>query len=172
HLTGVIQVELYTREGKPYSRLMGAWPQISKALLLKVPTISYALRHLRARAGIAQARVDRGERELLLRDAADSGAKLVAMRVPYAVGWGHAARAGVDAARGDRDRAIQRLEQAEASFYEGEMTLYAAAARYQLGRLIGSTRGRELRAHAQEWFEAQGVVKPASYIGMLLPGFD
>jgi tetratricopeptide (TPR) repeat protein len=172
HLTGVIQVELYTREGKPYSRLMGAWPSISKALLLKVPTIQYALRHLRARAGIAQARVDRGERELLLRDAADSGAKLVAMRVPYAVGWGHAARAGVDATRGDRDRAIQRLEQAEASFYEGEMTLYAAAARYQLGRLIGSTRGRELRAHAQEWFEAQGVVKPANYIGMLLPGFE
>jgi eukaryotic-like serine/threonine-protein kinase len=172
HQTGTIQVELYTRSGKPYSRLMAAWPQISKALLLKVPTINYALRHLRARAGIAQARTDRDERELLLRDAADSGAKLAALRVPYAVGWGHAARAGVDASRGDRERAIQRLEQAEASFYEGEMTLYAAATRYQLGRLLGSGRGRELRAHAQEWFEAQGVLKPAAYIGMLLPGFD
>jgi serine/threonine protein kinase/tetratricopeptide (TPR) repeat protein len=172
HQTGQIQVELYTRVGKPYSRLMVAWPQISKALLLKVPAISYALRHLRARAGIAQARSDRDERELLLRDAADSGAKLAALRVPYAVGWGHAARAGVDASRGDRERAVQRLEQAEASFYEAEMTLYAAATRYQLGRLLGSTRGRELRAHAQEWFEAQGVQKPAAYIGMLLPGFD
>jgi eukaryotic-like serine/threonine-protein kinase len=172
HLTGLIQVDLYMHEGKPYSRLMAAWPRISKALLLKVPTIAYALRHLRARAGIAQARVDREERELLLRDAADSGAKLASVRAPYAVGWGHAARAGVDAARGDRDRAIQRLEQAEACFYEGEMTLYAAATRYQLGRLLGSSRGRELRAHAQEWFEAQGVLKPAAYIGMLLPGFD
>ncbi len=108
----------------------------------------------------------------MLRDAADSGAKLTAVPVPYAAGWGHAARAGVDAARGDRERAIQRLEQAEASFYEGEMTLYAAAVRYHLGGLLGSARGRELRAHAREWFEAQGVKKPANYIGMLLPGFD
>ena len=158
--------------GTPYSRLMSAWPLLSKALLLRVPTIHYAMRHLRARVGIAQARTDRAERELLLRDAADSGAKLASERVPYAIGWGHAARAGVDASRGDRERAIQRLEQAEACFYEGEMTLYAAATRYQLGRMLNNSRGRELRAHAQEWFEAQGVVKPHSYINMLLPGFD
>ncbi len=166
------QIELYAQTGKPYSRLMAAWPLLSKSLLLRIPALRHTLRHLRARAGIAQARNDRDERELLLRDAADSGAKLTAVRVPYAVGWGHAARAGVDASRGDRERAIQRLEQAEASFYEGEMTLYAAAARYQLGRLLDNARGRELRAHAQEWFEAQGVRKPAHYIGMLLPGFD
>lgn len=172
HVTGMTQIELYTREGRPYSRLMMAWPLLSKALLLNLPGVHYALRHLRARAGIVQARVDRDERELLLRDAADSGAKLAAVRVPYVAGWGHAARAGVDATRGDRERAIQRLEQAEAAFYEGEMTLYAAATRYQLGRLLGNQRGRELRAHAQEWFEAQGVLKPAAYIGMLLPGFD
>jgi hypothetical protein len=172
HLTGVVQVELYRREGTPYSRLMAAWPLLSKALMFRLPTLSYALRHLRARAGIAQARTDRDERELLLRDAADSGAQLAALRVPYAAGWGHAVRAGVDASRGDRERAVQRLEQAEAAFYEGEMTLYAAATRYQLGRLLGTARGRELRAHAQGWFEAQGVRKPASYIAMLLPGFD
>ncbi|MDB4974183.1 MAG: Serine/threonine protein kinase [Myxococcaceae bacterium] len=172
YVTGMTQVDLYTREGAPYARLMAAWPQLSKSLLLRIPTVHYAMRHLRARAGIAQARTDRAERELLLRDAADSGAKLASVRVPYAVGWGHAARAGVDASRGDRERAIQRLEQAEACFYEGEMTLYAAATRYQLGRLLGSTRGRELRSHAQEWFEAQGVAKPADYINMLLPGFE
>ena len=171
-LTGMLQVDLYTGEGAPYSRLMAAWPLLSKALLLNLPTVSYLMRHLRARAGIAQARTDRAERELLLRDAADSGAKLTSVRVPYAVGWGHAARAGVDASRGDVARAIQRLEQAEACFYEGEMTLYAAATRYQLGRMLGSSRGRELRAHAQEWFEAQGVLKPARYINMLLPGFE
>jgi eukaryotic-like serine/threonine-protein kinase len=171
-IAAATQVDLYMRDGKPYSRLMSAWPQFSKALLLRLPMIAYALRHLRARAGIAQARRDRDERELLLRDAADSGAKLASISVPYAAGWGHAARAGVDALRGDRERAIQRLEQAEASFYEGEMTLYAAAARYQLGRLLGNARGRELRTHAQEWFEAQGVKRPANYISMLLPGFD
>jgi hypothetical protein len=108
----------------------------------------------------------------LLRDAADSGAKLANTRAPYAAGWGHAARAGVDASRGDQERAIQSLELAEAAFYESDMTLYAAATRFQLGRLLGGERGRELRARAEDWFEAQGVRRPESFVGMLLPGFE
>jgi hypothetical protein len=52
------------------------------------------------------------------------------------------------------------------------MNLYAAATRYQLGRLIGGERGRELKLRAEEWLEAQGVRKPDAFVGMLLPGFD
>ena len=80
--------------------------------------------------------------------------------------------AGVDASRGHRERAIERLEQAEAAFYESDMTLYAAATRYQLGRLLRGERGSELVMRANEWLEAQGVRNPAAFVGMLLPGFD
>ena len=65
-----------------------------------------------------------------------------------------------------------RLEQAEAAFYEADMTLYAAATRHQLGKLLGGERGRELSTRAQEWFEAQGVRRPRAFLTMLMPGFD
>jgi hypothetical protein len=172
HLVACAQVELYARSGRPYARVMGAWPELTKSLLLRIPIVNHMVRHVRGRSAILQARVEPNERELLLRDAADSGAKLATARAPYAAGWGHAVRAGVDASRGDIERAIQRLEQAEAAFYEGDMTLYAAATRYQLGALLGSARGRELRSRAEEWFEAQGVRRPEAFIGMLLPGFE
>ena len=172
HLMGIAQTEIYARSGRPYTRVMAAWPALTKSLLPRIPFVTHAVRHVRARAAIVQARVERGERELLLRDAADSGAKLANSRAPYAAGWGHAARAGVDATRGDQERAIQSLELAEAAFYESDMTLYAAATRYQLGRLLGGERGKELSARAEEWFEAQGVRRPEAFVGMLLPGFD
>jgi len=172
HLLASTQVNLYAKQGRPYSRVMAAWPALTSSFLLRVSMVSHTMRHLRARAAIAQAAMDKSERELLLKDADDSGEKLTDARVHYAAGWGHAVRAGVDAARGDLERAAQRLERAEAAFYESDMTLYAAATRYQLGRLMGGDRGNELRARATEWFEAQGVRKPELFVAMLLPGFD
>jgi len=172
HLLGATQVELYSRSGRPYSRVMAAWPPLTKSFLLRVSMVSHTMRHLRARAAIAQASMDRDQRELLLKDADDSGTKLIDSRVHYAAGWGHAVRAGVDASRGDYERAMQRLERAEAAFYESDMTLYAAATRFQLGHLLGGERGRDLKLRANEWFEAQGVRRPAPFVSMLLPGFE
>jgi hypothetical protein len=172
HLIGVCQSDLYARQPNPYARVITAWPTLSNAYLLRMPMLAHTLRHLRGRTAIAQARSDRADRELLLRDAADCGVKLCNARAPFAVGWGFALRAGVDATRADRERAVQRLEQAEAAFYESEMTLYAAATRFQIGRLLGGERGRELNERATEWFEAQDVRNPEAFIATLLPGFD
>jgi hypothetical protein len=172
HLFGWVQTELYAARDKPYSRIMASWPQMARSQLLRVPFAAHTVRHLRARAALAQARHERGDRELLLREAAENAGLLIAARLPAFVGYGHAVRAGIHASRGDRVRAVQRLEQAEAAFYEGDMTLYAAATRYQVGRLQGGARGSELQARAQEWFETQGAKKPHAVISMLLPGFD
>jgi eukaryotic-like serine/threonine-protein kinase len=172
HLLGTTQAELYGRMGKPYLRVMAAWPALTRSFLLRVSMVTHTMRHLRGRAAIQQAQLDRTDRELLLRDAADCGAKLSESQRPYAAGWGFAIRAGVDAVRGHEERAVQRLEQAEAAFYESDMSLYAAATRYQLGRLLGGERGRELKLRAEEWFEAQAVRKPEPFIDMLLPGFE
>jgi serine/threonine protein kinase/tetratricopeptide (TPR) repeat protein len=172
HLLGRTQVELYARGRTPYSRVMRSWPDLTKSFLLRVSMVAHTVQHLRARAAIAQAVLSRPDRELLLRDAADLGGKLSAARFPYAAGWGHAVRAGVDAVRGDKERAVQRLEQAEAAFYESDMTLYAAATRRQIGKLLGGDRGRELTSRAEEWFESQGIRKPSAFVAMLMPGFE
>ena len=172
HLFGWVQTQLYAGQDRPYTRIMASWPSLARSQLLRVPFAAHTARHLRARAALAQARHERSDRELLLREAAENAGQLISARLPAFVGYGHAVRAGVHASRGDRVRAVQRLEQAEAAFYEGDMTLYAAATRYQVGRLQGGARGSELQARAHEWFEAQGAKKPHAVISMLLPGFD
>jgi tetratricopeptide (TPR) repeat protein len=171
HLIGTVHTDLYAGRPRPYARLMATWPALARSQILRVPYAANTARHLRARAALAQANHERQNRELLLREAAESAHGLVAARLPAFVGFGHAILAGVHALRGDRQPAVQALEHAEAAFYEGEMTLYAAATRYQVGRLQGGARGSELQARAAEWFEAQGTKKPHAVVHMLLPGF-
>jgi hypothetical protein len=171
HLLGVIQTELYVNRERPYTRIMSVWPELARSQLLRAPFLANTARHLRARAALAQAHAERADRELLLREAAEAAERLIAARLPAFVGYGHAIGAGVHASRGERTRAVQRLEQAEAAFYEGEVAAYAAATRYQVGRLRGGSRGADLQARAAEWFEGQGVKKPHALVGMLLPGF-
>jgi hypothetical protein len=171
HLLGTIQTELYANQKRPYAHLMSSWPALARSQILRVPFAAHWARHLRARAALAQALHDKENRELLLREAADNVSRLIEARLPAFVGFGHAIAAGVHALSGDRLRAVQRLEQAEAAFYEGDMTLYAAATRYQVGRLRGGARGAELETRAEAWFEAQGTKRPLAIAGMLLPGF-
>jgi serine/threonine protein kinase len=172
HLLGVVQCELYADREHPYTRIMAVWPALARSQYLRAPFIANVARHLRARAALAQARRERGDRELLLREASETAGRLVAARLPAFVGQGHAVRAAVHALRADRTRAVQRLEQAEAAFYEAEFAAHAAATRYEIGRLQGGSRGGELTARAEEWFESQGVKKPHALVRMLLPGFE
>jgi hypothetical protein len=172
HLLAVIQTELYAGRERPYARIMAVWPELARSQLLRAPFIANTARHLRARAALAQAHGERNSRELLLREAAEAADRLIDARMPAFIGFGHAVAAGVSAARGERARAVQQLEQAEDAFYEGELAAYAAATRYQLGRLQGGARGGELSARAAEWFEAQGAKKPLALVAMLLPGFE
>jgi eukaryotic-like serine/threonine-protein kinase len=172
HLRGMVEAEVYARKGRPYARVMAAWPELSRSSLLRIPYAATTMQHLRAVAAIAEANEDLRDRELMLADAADCGNKLIAVRSPAVAGFGYAVRAGVSAMRGERGLAIQRLELAEAAFYEGEVTLYAAATRFQLGRLQGGARGQELASRAHEWLRDQGVRRPSAFVNVLLPGFE
>lgn len=171
HLQGLTQIELYARTGNPYARIIEYWPALVNSHLLRVSMVAQIMRHLRGRAALAQARVDRDARESLLRDASDSATRLIEQRQGFATGWGYALRAGIEATRGHRRPAVHSLEQAEAEFYESDMGLYAAAARYQLGETVGGDRGKELSRRAVQWFEGQGVRQAEPFIKMLLPGF-
>jgi hypothetical protein len=53
----------------------------------------------------------------------------------------------------------------------GGMKLYAAAARWQLGELLGVDAGRGVRAEAQAWLVGEGVAAPEKRVAMLAPGF-
>jgi hypothetical protein len=50
------------------------------------------------------------------------------------------------------------------------MALHAAAARHELGLLIGGEEGGALVREAEETMKTRGVVVPSRYAAMLVPG--
>jgi hypothetical protein len=52
------------------------------------------------------------------------------------------------------------------------MALYAAAARYRRGKLLGGDAGRALEDAARSWMAGQGVVNPARMVALHAPGFS
>jgi hypothetical protein len=71
-------------------------------------------------------------------------------------------------AAGATKEAAGALARAARGFDSLEMALYAAAARFQRARLAGGGEDGDARA----WMEGQGIVRPASMAGMLVPGCD
>jgi hypothetical protein len=105
-----------------------------------------------------------------LRALADEAARdILDARARWADPLGHLLRAGIEHQRGRDDRAQAALAVAVAGLDGAEMRLWAAAARWQAGRLAGDSR----RCAAQEaWMREQGVVAPSRMAAALVPGFS
>jgi hypothetical protein len=86
--------------------------------------------------------------------------------MPWAAPLSTLLDAGVSAQEGRRAEAAEALERAAGGFDSLDMALYAAAARLQRARLVGSTG----EARARAWMEGQGIVHPARMAEMLVPG--
>jgi hypothetical protein len=88
--------------------------------------------------------------------------------------WGpfaaHLVRAGVAAHRGDRARAIEHLQSAEAGFTRDGMALHRTICRWRRGSLIGGDTGRALVQESREWMLEQGVKDPDRMNNVHAPG--
>jgi hypothetical protein len=78
--------------------------------------------------------------------------------------------AGASSAEGDGQSAAASLERAIELALTADMSLYAAAARHQLGRLLGGERGDGLVGEAERAMRTQEVRSPARFATMLVPG--
>jgi ATP/maltotriose-dependent transcriptional regulator MalT len=90
-------------------------------------------------------------------------------RMPHAALWAVILRAGVASVQGKTDRAAECLRTAIELAGQLDMSLYALAARYQLGTLVGG-EGREIAVEADEAMRAAGVVAPKRFAPVLVPG--
>ncbi len=81
-------------------------------------------------------------------------------------------RAGVAQVEGDPAAAMAHLREAVPGFERADMAMHAAAARRQLGRLLGGDEGAKLIAAAEAWMAREEVVRPDRFVAMLAPGFD
>ncbi len=148
------------------------WPQLSDSLLLMCQLTRLEATQLRARCALALARARPAERKSLLRAVEQDAQRILKERMPWSEPWALLLRAGVAATQGDAARAATLLRDAAAGFDAGHMALYAAAARWQRGRIVGGDEGRALVADAEQWMGEQSIANKAKMAAMHAPGFD
>ena len=182
HLLATAQVDLYTGDvWAAWRKMRAAWPRLRRAYILGVGIARVELRHLRARAAIAAATTaaaalpERAARPdpdwpatRLLRFAARDAQRLERERLHSARVFAPLLRAGIAAAEGSDDEACRRLSQAAAAAEETDMGLYAAAARFAEGRILGGDRGSALVAASEAWMRLHAVDNPRAMTAMLI----
>jgi hypothetical protein len=127
--------------------------------------------HLRARAALLLATQRPAQRRSLVKFALADAAKIEKEDMPWSNPLAALVRAGAAMVEGEAARALPLLEAAIAGLDSADMALYATAARYRRGHLLGGDAGRALAAEADAWLAKQGVVNRPRMVGMLAPGF-
>jgi hypothetical protein len=140
-------------------------------MLLMVQLTKLEATQLRARAALMLAGQRPSDRPRLCREAARDAKTIASEAMPWSNPLAALLRAGIASTRGDADRALVELEQAEAGLVAADMALYAAAARYRRGKLLGGDEGRALTSAALGWMAGQGVVSPEPMVALHAPGF-
>jgi hypothetical protein len=127
--------------------------------------------HLRARAALMLAVQRPAQRKAMLKSALVDAAKIEKEEMPWSNPLAALLRAGAARIEGEQAQALTLLDQAITGLDAANMALYAAAARYRRGHLLGGEEGKKVAAAADEWLAKQGVVNRPRMVGMLAPGF-
>ncbi len=166
------QIDLYNGHGEAaWNGVEEQWPALSGSLLLMVQLTKLEAWQLRARAALLLATQRPEQRRSLLKSALADAAKIQKEEMPWSNPLAALLRAGAAMIEGDAARARTLLEAAIAGLDGANMSLYAAAARYRRGYLLGGDEGRMLAVEADQWLAKQGVVNRPRMVGMLAPGF-
>lgn len=126
--------------------------------------------HLQARAALASAAGK--EKRHHLRVAENMAHRIAKEKIAWALPFASLVRAGIAHQEGESSKAVNLLSEAVENFDLADIDLYAAAARRRLGETVGSERGRQLVAEADNWMRKQEVKNPVAMTRMLAPGFD
>jgi hypothetical protein len=176
-LIGQSYIDLYAgRAERAYERLVAEWPKLKESNYLRIGVLRAQLRKLRAAAALVtadalQARGEGARAGELRRDARSQAKHLHGEPFGRALAFAAAIDAALARSAGDAVNAQRYLERAMALFEAQQMTLFAAATRAHLGRLLGGTEGGAHVDRAQAAFVAEGVAEPAKLMRMLVPGF-
>ena len=145
------------------------WRPMMRSVVVRAEYARVNALDLAARAALGAAAGDRKARAKLLTEAARHAARLRRIPARWAVALGQLAGALVELGRGHDERAQTDLAAAAIALDGVDMPLHAAAARWQLGELIGGIEGERLRADARGLLEEAGVVRPERFVEVLAP---
>jgi serine/threonine protein kinase len=127
---------------------------------------------LRARAHLATAARDRGNRAAHLAVASRLAAKLERERLPASLALARLTQATAAFIRGQTDESARLLREAVVRFDEREMILHAASARHRLAAIVGGDEGRALDDDARVRFREQRIAAVEPFVATYAPGFS
>ncbi len=164
-------LDLYTGDVKgARRRVEEGWVPMSKSLLTKVQLLRFESHELQARTALAAALDDRSERERYLKIAEHYAGKLGREGMAWTDAIATLRRGGIRAARGDTDGAVRELRAAVASCDAAALGLHAAAARVQLGGLLGGDEGAAVRDAGLGALRAEDIKRPEAIVALFAPG--
>jgi hypothetical protein len=166
-----IQTDLYRDDpATAWARIAERRGTVQRSLLMRVQLSRVFTYQTRARCALAMLRhVD--DPRPLLRLARRDACRIQREGQHWTLPLAELLLAAVTAAQGRWPEAIELLEKAVVHFDKADMVLFAAVARWQLGRACGGTAGAELVDRANQWFCSQGVVRPQQLCRLYAPGF-
>ena len=169
-LVALAQIELYTGDSEvAWKHIEGQLKPLEKSMLLRIQGLRIDALQLRGRLALASA-LGR-HREARLRIAESVANRIARENIAYATAYADLIRAGVAHRRAEDGPAVKFLENALAGFAAADMRLFAVAARWRLGELIGGDRGSELLQDADEWMSRQQIMNPTRIMNLMAPGF-
>lgn len=171
-LVSRVEIALYRGDGQAAWHILGEiWPALERSRLLRIAFTKTQAYHVRARAALACYRVQ-GSDSSLRRIAEDACRRLGRQRESWAQALstlGQAAIIGWNRS-GANGEVLDLLALAEERLLAAQMELYAMATRRVRGVVQADYAGERLVAEAEEWMRRQGVVDPARFATMLVPG--
>jgi len=162
---------------------LSAWEQINKKqadlygslLMWQIQPFRIESEYLRARCALASAIAektrDAGSQTVskYVKFAEEAARKLRKERSPFAKALALLTQAGIDTFKGQNERAIEMLKQAEDDLSVMDMSLHEVVSRRRRGELIGGDEGQALVAAADEFMITHGIKNPFLVSNMLLP---
>ena len=164
------EIELYLGDGaKAYARVERDTLPLKKSFLLEVQHMRAQTAFLRGRCAIAS--IDDGPalRRERVAEARRLAEELEAERMAWTAPFAAILTAGAASAEGDSIGTIRSLQAAIDLARDADMSMYAAAARYQLGGRVGGDEGRELTSQGEQAMRDQDIHRPDRMAATLVP---
>jgi serine/threonine protein kinase len=165
-------IELYAGAGgRAYVRLQRDARPLKKSFILKVQFVRANTLYVRGIAAAASVNgLPSALRNERIAEVARLSQQLEGERMPWTAPLASILAASAANARGAKAEATAHLRKAAEGAETADMSLYAAAARHQLGRALGGVEGSRLLVEAADAMTAQGIRVPARFASMLVPG--
>lgn len=164
-------VALYRQDGPAALQIVSQHlPVYRRSLLWYIQHLRVDVLQYYARGALAAAAaVAAPERGPLLKIARSRACDLEREKAPWALALARLVRAGIATGEGDRVQAIDLFRQSITLLEAVDMPIYAAAARWRLGELLGGAEGKALIAQGEAWIATQAVRQPARMAAVYAP---